>query len=186
MPEIIRVEWETGSTFLIQVERLTIYAARSWGGEPIEALGYVWKELRRRFLDGGFIDPQECRLATIIRRKVNDFYTRSEKPSRSRVGWVSLTEVAEPSHARTTDPTVEIAFRELHEAFETALAELSPRRREAVLVKLDRGEHRTMDELARCWGTTAQNARKHASKGLEEVRTLLASFDPRSFPEVAR
>ncbi len=97
MSEYIRVDWESGSPFFQLVERLISRKARAWRGEPGDALGYVWEHLRRRFQVDDLIDPGKCNLATIVSRKVSNFYTRQEKTPRAGNGWVSLSEVGEPS-----------------------------------------------------------------------------------------
>ena len=173
MSEYIRVDWESGSPFFQLVERLISRKARAWRGEPGDALGYVWEHLRRRFQVDDLIDPGKCNLATIVSRKVSNFYTRQEKTPRAGNGWVSLSEVGEPSEARSILPTEGIAYQELLAALGAAVAELNPRRRDAVLARLEFGD---VLSLARSRGTTPQNEHRLAKKGIVELRTSLSRF----------
>ncbi len=102
MAELIEVSWEADAPFFRLIERLIGRQARRWGGESGEALGDVWDQLRTCFHVGEVIDPWERKrhIGTIVSRKVNNYFSRREKPLQSRAGWVSLSEVAEPSQAQ--------------------------------------------------------------------------------------
>src|SRR4051812_29863810 len=103
MAESMRVDWESGTPYFQLIARLVARNARRWGGEPGEALGYVWERLREHRHVGDVIDPRDRILATIVSHKVSNFYRR-EMPARSRVGRVSLAEIEGTSLARAQSP----------------------------------------------------------------------------------
>lgn len=173
--EPIRVDWVSGSPFFDHVSRLTARAARNCRGEPDEALGYVWEHLRKKYDAGSIIDMQGSMLATIVSRKVKSFYRGRDKPLQFRAGFDPLDEVEEAPRSRTKPPSDDVADRELRAALDAGIAALDPRRREAVLVKLEL-DVRGVNELAQCWGTTPQNVHKLAKKGIQELRTSLSRF----------
>jgi len=74
------------------------------------------------------------------------------------------------SQARAESPAEGIEKRELQASFEAALADLSPRLREALLVKFKFGDVCSVEELAHRWESSPQNVYKHARKGFEELQ----------------
>jgi RNA polymerase sigma factor (sigma-70 family) len=173
--EPIRVDWEPGCPFFLLVEKLTAQAARFWSGDPTtEALAYVWKAVSSVYVKGSVVNlGDDRRLRTIVRRKVSNFYRyRHEKPLCGRAGWASLgeTEEAKLFDYRVKPPDIESEDRELIAVIEAAIDDLSPRQRDAVRSALEFVGVPTVNELARLWGTTSANVRKHAKKAVDALR----------------
>jgi hypothetical protein len=179
MPEPIRVEWGLKCPFLLLVEKWTAQAARRWGLEPTEALGYVWEGLRSSYVVGNVLDPRDNPLLrAIIERKVNNCY-RKNKSLGSRYGWASLGEAEEVksfNYHRVKTPVEEAMNREVSVSIYAAIERLPSRQRDAVRFKLGLSGAPTVNELARIWGTTPQNVRKHAKKAVAALRTSLDRF----------
>ncbi len=195
MSQLLRVEWKSGSRFYSLIERVTSKAARRWRGEPAEALGYIWLQLKGRFAEGDLIDLRQNPMDTIIKRKVTNFHQRAEKPLGGKGGRLSLGEAEEfiqrvqstAQFQRTGRPQArspisfitafdEIAHREVMEGLQAALAELSSRQRAAVLACFKLDECSTAEDLARLWKTTPQNVRWHSQRGVNSLRMALKRF----------
>ncbi|MEJ7638603.1 MAG: hypothetical protein WKF75_11670 [Singulisphaera sp.] len=183
MPTTIQVEWEPGSPFFKLVESQTSRAARKGrGSEPTEALAEVWSGVNKKYTKGESIVLNDVQLKLIIHRKVSNFYSRKDKPALAQAGRKTYEDAEDsffsPRQSESPDQVVAtMDYSEvIDEAFLDALSKLRPRRREAVLSRLKCQGAPTEDDLARRWGTTAQNVRKHAKNGLEDLQSLLAKF----------
>jgi hypothetical protein len=184
MRELIRVEWEAESPFLVFVMALIARIAHYRKGEPTEALGYVWVVLRKHYEVGEVVDSRDILLKSIIVRKMIDFYRR-ENPSRMKTRRVSLDEVYGEDitrnvkmsvDVRNRSPDKELANRELALAIEAALADLDPQRREAAQSRLRFAGVPGAGDLARVSRVSTQHIHKRANQGLAVLRAALASF----------
>lgn len=173
VPKQLVVEWVAGTPFFEKVKGITARASRRWKGEDDEALGHVWLGLSKTFRHGDVIDPRESRLETIIRRKVSNFYRDEKGPARRRDNRPPIDDFDDLPQARFATPPEAFARREDHRRLATALATLTPPRREAVESRFKLGDAPSMGDLARRRGRTLQNVHKLAAKGLQSLRTSL-------------
>jgi RNA polymerase sigma-70 factor (ECF subfamily) len=125
------------------------------------AFVHVW-EHRRSWIDGG---SPRAYLYRIVRHRITDH----QRHARVRARWVEREE--DRPHAGPPTPTDDLATAEVQRAFDQALSDLSPRRREVFsLVALRDLSHR---EVAEIMGISEQTVANQVSSALQAIRKAM-------------